>query len=310
MTRSSDRNHVQREVRSDDPGLSPEANRVLTEELREAVGADHVTVPEDAPDRSGERHGRHSPFVTALISNGALIIITFVSLVVVGAIVALTTGAWWAVVVAAAVHAVGTMIVVGMAVAMSTETEHVSPEAAARLEEEGVADPDALLSERIEDYSGAEEARGTAEVVSSGYNERRSDTRTDPAGSAGEQRTALTPAGTASAPAGDHSAVAALPWLAVLGPLVVAVVVALVMGGGGWWWAPAVMAPFVAGWIVLHRRLGSAQEERDEGASEQPVRAPGDARAGMRKRVLPLTALVVGGVVAFLVVMGLITGYL
>ena len=43
-----------REVVSDDPSLSPEANRVLTRELREAVGAERVRVPRDAPHVSRE----------------------------------------------------------------------------------------------------------------------------------------------------------------------------------------------------------------------------------------------------------------
>ncbi|HEY4279659.1 MAG TPA: hypothetical protein VGM91_15650 [Conexibacter sp.] len=34
-----------RPVRSEDPTLSPEANRLLTEELREVVGSDEVELP-------------------------------------------------------------------------------------------------------------------------------------------------------------------------------------------------------------------------------------------------------------------------
>jgi hypothetical protein len=49
-----------REVVSDDPSLSPEANRILTEEAREAVGADRVRVPRDKPHAERERHGDRS----------------------------------------------------------------------------------------------------------------------------------------------------------------------------------------------------------------------------------------------------------
>ena len=38
-----------REVVSNDPSLSPAANRILMEEARQAVGADRVRVPRDTP---------------------------------------------------------------------------------------------------------------------------------------------------------------------------------------------------------------------------------------------------------------------
>lgn len=40
------RRMVERDVRVDDPELSTEANERLTDELQDAVGADHVSVPE------------------------------------------------------------------------------------------------------------------------------------------------------------------------------------------------------------------------------------------------------------------------
>jgi hypothetical protein len=48
-----------REVRSDDPSLSPEANRLPTEELREVVGTDRVRVPRGTPRQSERSHGGH-----------------------------------------------------------------------------------------------------------------------------------------------------------------------------------------------------------------------------------------------------------
>src|SRR3954471_16955823 len=162
---SRDRRFVERDVRVDDPGLSPEANQVLTRELQEAVGADRVTVPAERADDLGRLGERTRPtFAAALGSNRVLIAITFVVLLIVGVIVALTTGSWWAVVAAAAVHAAGTLIIISMALRLSTEVEHMAPEAAAQLEAEGVADPDRALSDLVEQYSQEPEARGAAEV--------------------------------------------------------------------------------------------------------------------------------------------------
>jgi hypothetical protein len=53
-----------REVRSDDPSLSQEANRLLTEELREAVGADRVRVPRGTPRKSERSHGGRGGLAT------------------------------------------------------------------------------------------------------------------------------------------------------------------------------------------------------------------------------------------------------
>jgi hypothetical protein len=103
------------------------------------------------------------------------------------------TGQYWAVVVACALHAVGTLVVAAGAIALTTRTEHVSPAVAARLEEEGVGDPDALLSDLVEEFAGAQEAQGVPEVISSGHNARTTTAEEDPARAAVEQRTAMTP---------------------------------------------------------------------------------------------------------------------
>src|SRR4051812_37652988 len=101
-----------RAVRSEGPSLSPEANRLLTEELRAVVGRDDVEVAADAPRRSDERHGTHSRFVAALLSHRQILLVTLLAAIVVGGIVSLSTGAYWAVLVAVGLHAFGTMVVV------------------------------------------------------------------------------------------------------------------------------------------------------------------------------------------------------
>ncbi|HWC26391.1 MAG TPA: hypothetical protein VG474_07395, partial [Solirubrobacteraceae bacterium] len=67
MAENSSRRTQRRPVRSEDPSLSPEANELLTHELREAIGSDEVEVPEDVPDRSEDAHATRPRFVATLV---------------------------------------------------------------------------------------------------------------------------------------------------------------------------------------------------------------------------------------------------
>jgi hypothetical protein len=130
-----------------DPSLSPEANRILGDELRaiEGPGADGRQAPV-APT-----HAVHTPGVANLISARLGAVITLAAAVVVGAIIALVSGATWVLLVALAVLCLGTAVVVGAVYQLSDEVEHLAPEDAALLEEEGVGDPDRLLEELVEE---------------------------------------------------------------------------------------------------------------------------------------------------------------
>jgi hypothetical protein len=88
--------------------------------------------------------------------------VTFLTMVVVGAVVSLATGSWWALIAALGVHALGTLLVAVGAIQLTTEVEHASPQVAARLEAEGVRDADKLLSELVEEFAGTQETHGTA----------------------------------------------------------------------------------------------------------------------------------------------------
>jgi hypothetical protein len=283
-----------RTVRSEDPSLSPEANRLLTEELREAVGRDEVEVPVGTPRRTAEARGHHSPVVATLASHRQILVVSVLAALVIGAIVAFATGAWWAVVVALGLHALGTMLTATAAVQLTTEVEHVAPETAARLEEEGVADPDRVLTELVEDFAGAPHAGGAPEVVSSGNNERTVHAGEDPARATVEQRTAMTPQSEPGPAAGERSAVEALPWWIVLGMMIVSVAVAPFADRG--WALPLIVLPIGAGWVVLQRFM--ARSPRAESR-----RATGDVR-GARRRLAPIIAFVVAGVVWFAIVAG------
>jgi Flp pilus assembly protein TadB len=237
-----------REVIADDPSLSPEANRILTEEARAAVGADRVRVPRDTPHAERDRAGTHSSTAEAFAANRILIVITFFALVVVGAIVSLATGSWWAVVVAALVHAIGTFVVLTTLASAARQTEHVSPTASAKLAEEGVADPDARLSDLVEAYSGVE----------SGENAQPDDPSEAPARAATEQRSANTPAGVPTEPAGTNAGIDRwMPQGVVAALMVMAVVVGLLAPviGAKFAIVPAIGLPLGVMWLLLRRNV-------------------------------------------------------
>lgn len=150
---NDDERTTRRDVRSEEPSLSPEANRILTDELRKAVGSDTVEVPADRPRRSREAAGGRSGPTVLLATHRLAVGITFFAALVVGGIVALATGSWWLLLVPIALHAVGTLAVAALALELTTKTEHASPEATARLEQEGVADPDALLTDLVDELA-------------------------------------------------------------------------------------------------------------------------------------------------------------
>jgi hypothetical protein len=259
-------------VRSDDPNLSAEANAALTEELQQAVGTQSVSMPADAPDpATAERAGDSASKATA-VSLRPLFIVTLLVALTVGAVITLTTGSWWALVGALAVHALGTMVVGSGAIQLTTQTEHASPETTTRLEQEGVADPDRVLSDLVEEYTGQAESSPAGGVISAGDSGSQA-----PAA----QRRAMTPGVPAS---GEGSAIAALPWYVVTGVMIVALVAAIIEGGK-LWAAPAIVVPLGAAWIAMDRYLASRTEER---------RSPGPGR------LVIIGGCVVAGVILFM----------
>jgi hypothetical protein len=277
MTRSRT---VRREVRSADPSLSPEANRLLTDELREVVGAEEVELPAGTPARHETDHGGRSTFAGTLAANRVLIVVSLTALIVVGVIVSLATGSWWALVAACAVHATGTLLIAAFAIHMTTRVEHVDPTTAARLEAEGVTDPDRVLSGLTEEFAGAQRAGGAAEVVSTGHNDNLADPDSEPAQAALEQRTVMTPSARGSSPAGSGSPIGAMPLAIVVGLVVITLIVAI--AEGGWLWAvPAITWAGAAVWLALTLRVDGHAEQQaaSDGTPLQdggPDRGPGD----------------------------------
>jgi hypothetical protein len=286
-------------VRSEDPSLSPEANRLLTEELQAVVGREEVEVPVGTPQRARERHGRHSSIVATLISNRAIVLVSFFAAVVVGGIISLATGEFWAVLVAVGLHAIGTMVVTAGAVQLTTQVEHVGPEVAARLEQEGVGDSDRVLSELVEDFAGASQAGGVSEVISSANNERTVAANDDPAKAMLEQRTALTPQSSPGGSAGEGSAIEALPWWVVVGMMAASVIGAPFLHHG--WALPLIIVPIGLGWIALQAWMARSQRAVSR-------RAPGDTTTAAR-RLIPIGVFVVVAVIWLMVVLQWLTDY-
>jgi hypothetical protein len=181
-----------REVRSQDPSLTPEANRILTQELRAAVGRDEVEVPRTRAHVEHEPHGGRSGIAVAISQNRLIVALTLLAALVVGAIVSLATGSWWFLLLALGLDVLGMLAVAAIVLAMTTQTEHMSPGAAARLADEGVEDPDAVLSDLVEEYAPDDR----------GGDERATSPQEDPAQAAAEQRSSVTPSQDPSRPVG------------------------------------------------------------------------------------------------------------
>jgi hypothetical protein len=248
-----------------------ETDRLLEQELRDAVGdegaerameraddvrAAHATPgtpaaregqgsrqPHDAPGEPPAPRGRATSWITA---RGPLLAVSFAVVVTIGLIVSLATGSWWALVAALAIHAAGTLVVATTALRLTTETEHVSPALAARLEAEGIADPDRAFTELAAGGAAA------GDVVRDGRNERTATTEDDAPLAAREQRTAMTPGSEATASNGGGRTVGLMPPAVVAGSVLVALVAAIVVGGA-MWGAAAIAVAAAVGWLLLTR---------------------------------------------------------
>jgi hypothetical protein len=255
----------EREVTVRDPDLSPEANDRLTEEVREVVGEERVTVPSRRPRPShGERPPRHG-LLAYLSRHRLLLVITFAMAVVIGAIVGFTTGSWWILPLAGGLHAIGTTTVAAIAVRTTTITERPDPTVVAMLEEEGIPNPEEhftnLVAEFAEEPRTEEEPRaGAADVITPGANERTAEAAAEPSKAAAEQSSAMTPTAGRSRPAGKSAMPEGFNWAIVVGLVVVSVFIPAAAGGGWLWLMTAVMVPLGIGWIALQRVMASTEK--------------------------------------------------
>jgi len=113
---------------------------------------------------AAEQAGRPRTVVAALSQSRILILATFFVALIVGVVVGLSTGQWWWLPIALVIHALGTGVVVSTTLRMTASVESPDPRAAAALEEQGVRDPDAALTEAVRVTADATDSDEAARV--------------------------------------------------------------------------------------------------------------------------------------------------
>jgi hypothetical protein len=183
----------QRVVEVNDPALSQDANRRLTEAVREVIGADRVMVPADRIRVShGER--RHLSPMERVTSSRMMALGLVAVGVCVGLVVVTTGESWWSLALAFVVLAVALAAVTWSIIALASTTEYPDAGLVALLAEQGVHDPEVRFTELVQEFTP---------VADGEY--RRTAVEDDPARAAAEQREAITPSGGPSDAVGPES---------------------------------------------------------------------------------------------------------
>lgn len=188
QNRGADDGLERRQVRVDQPELSPHTNERLTAEVREVVGDDHVTVPTDRPRPSqGKSSAEPGHRLTAQLKPNRFIL-TMIggSFLVIAAVVALAIGQWWILVGAFLVLIVVLAAMIATVLKMTSNQERPSPTTVAALEQDGVGDPERHFSELVKEF--------TPERGQDGEH-RRTAVEDEPASVGEEQEDAITPSG-------------------------------------------------------------------------------------------------------------------
>jgi len=145
-------------------------------------------------------------------------------------------------------------------------------------------------------------------MVTTGQNEQTADPLEDPARAATEQRTANTPAGVPTRPAGTGSGIDRLmPKWVVAALMAVAVIVGLLSPviGVRFLAVPAIGLPLGAIWLLMQAKMGGHREEEAGSGGQRTDSAPGS-----RLRVVAIVVATVIAVAAFVVLMGWLGGEL
>jgi Flp pilus assembly protein TadB len=150
---SKEKKTATRRVDSHDPSLTPEANRLVTRELREIVGSATVEVPGDRHDSAGDRHATHKAFMADVINARLALLITALVLLITLGVAAISGGGVIVLIVVVLAMLAAVVALVVMTTRMAREVEHVAPETAAALQEQGVGDPDRLLTDLVAEFT-------------------------------------------------------------------------------------------------------------------------------------------------------------
>ena len=142
----------QRVVEVNDPALSQDANRRLTEALREVIGADRVMVPADRVRVSQGERPHLSPMER--VTSSRMMALGLVAVGVCVGLVVVTTGeSWWSLALAFVVLAVALVAVTWSIIALASTTEFPDPGLVALLTEQGVHDPEIRFTELVREFT-------------------------------------------------------------------------------------------------------------------------------------------------------------
>ena len=185
----------ERVVQVNDPKLSEDANRRLTEAVREVVGSDRVRVPTDRT-RVSEGQRPTAPFMQRVTSTSAAVVGMVAVAVCVGLIIVTTTGgnSWWLTALAVVVLAVALAVVTLTIIGLASTAEYPDPNLAALLDEQGMRNPEVRFSELVHEFTPVPDEEHRTVAVED-----------DPALAAAEQTEAGTPSGGPSTAVGPGS---------------------------------------------------------------------------------------------------------
>lgn len=260
--------YERRQVEVEDPSLSPGVNHRLTDELRQIVGATEVVVPVDRAHPSHGDLATAAPAAAKLSTSRLFIALTLLAAATIGAIVSLSTNNWWFLALALGLHALGTTLMAGMIIRMTTDVEHPDPATLAWMEEEGVAHPEERFTEIVGEFAGSDavDTGSTAtDVVSPGRNSRTADSLDDPATAAAEQRSAMSPTAAPSEPSPLIGAAPLMTWIVPAILILFSIAIPLFFGGGWMWVTTAVVVPLCLAWaglqVLMDRHVGPFKEK-------------------------------------------------
>ena len=117
----------------------------MRRELEDALGE---KVDQETADRALAGPPRSS-FASFIADNQLLIGITLAGAVVFGIVLSVFLNSWVFLIAAVLVHGAGTVVVTGLAVWLATSGDRPDPRTVARLEAEGIADPEQKLNDAV-----------------------------------------------------------------------------------------------------------------------------------------------------------------
>jgi hypothetical protein len=130
--------------------------QALKSELKDALDGD----VDDATAERALGEPPRSRFATVVSENQLMIGITLAVAIVFGVVLAVFLNSWVFLVVAVLVHAIGTLATTGLAVWLATSGEKPDPRTVARLEEQGVTDPERTLNDAVHNVRSGGEGKG------------------------------------------------------------------------------------------------------------------------------------------------------